>query len=484
MLIALPLALGVVAALVWRQSRPGQGRRELAAVAALALGARFVAALVITIIAHQSHWTDVWLSDEASFFLATESLLPDPLGSALPQGLEHLGGDGYLGLTTVVAMAGRVADAHTFRVINAALGTCVVLLSVLTARRMFGPRAGLITGLGLAVWPTLILWSATMLRDTLGGFAVVMAWWTLGRARELGWLRTVGALALTLVIAGSLRAYLAGAMVAGVGCWAAYPYLRQLRPRMLALLGAAVIVAGITVGVAREKEIDFAMHALLYRQTVTRVESLGRLYSDQPPSTVDLPMKPGTAVGLVQPGTGWILGGVLQGFDTPDVARVAFADESVRAVPFSELIPLESTKIPPLQLVAWFVPNLYTYLVGISPTSEPSNPAWIAIGLAWDALLVLAVMGCVRARLSPREWLFPLCVVVFTVLALIAVPGAPGNADRHRATQTLPLLLVLASGLISASAVSRRTAGLAVSTSSTRPPSEPAASSSRIRSAR
>jgi drug/metabolite transporter (DMT)-like permease len=68
------------------------------------------------------------------------------------------------------------------------------------------------------------------------------------------------------------------------------------------------------------------------------------------------------------------------------------------------------------------------------------------MALAWDAVVLLAALAAVRLRLNPREWLFPLCIVAATVLALIAVPGAPGNADRHRATQTIPLLLVLASG--------------------------------------
>jgi len=33
-------------------------------------------------------------------------------------------------------------------------------------RRLFGLRAALIAGVGLAVWPLLVLWSVTILRDT------------------------------------------------------------------------------------------------------------------------------------------------------------------------------------------------------------------------------------------------------------------------------------------------------------------------------
>src|SRR5579871_6568688 len=122
MLVAVPLAVAMVAAVAWRHAEglTQGGRRAIFVVAGVALGVRFAAALVILVIAHQSHWTNVWLNDEASFFLATESLLPNPLDAGLPGGLQHLSGDGYLGITTSVALlTGGVADANSFRTINA-----------------------------------------------------------------------------------------------------------------------------------------------------------------------------------------------------------------------------------------------------------------------------------------------------------------------------------------------------------------------------
>jgi hypothetical protein len=163
---------------------------------------------------------------------------------------------------------------------------------------------------------------------------------------------------------------------------------------------------------------------------------------------------------------------------------VAFTDESIRPEPVAELIPLQSTDIPPLQLVAWIGPNLLSYLDGTSLASNGSSPVWTAAALVWDALLVLAVYAIVRTRLSPRHWLFPMFVVAGTVLALVAVPGAPGNADRHRATQTIPLLLVLASALLVDWAASWRPSGFAVPRASARPATETAAANSRMRSAR
>ncbi|MBV9579945.1 MAG: hypothetical protein JO057_15250, partial [Chloroflexi bacterium] len=171
MLIALPLAVAIVAAVAWRHTEGPGGPRLVLVLAALALAVRLLATVVVSVIAQRVHITAVWLNDEASFFLATQSLLPNPLDKALPQGLEHLGGDGYLGLITVLSiLGGGIADANTFRVINSAFGAIVVVVSVLMARRLFGGRAALITGLVLAVWPTLVLWSATM--PTASGSAI------------------------------------------------------------------------------------------------------------------------------------------------------------------------------------------------------------------------------------------------------------------------------------------------------------------------
>ncbi|MBV9581200.1 MAG: hypothetical protein JO057_21675, partial [Chloroflexi bacterium] len=322
------------------------------------------------------------------------------------------------------------------------------------------------------------------LRDTAGGLAVVVVWWSLGRAHVDGWLRTLGTLGLALVVTLSLRPYLGGAIVVGVLAWAVYPSVRRLRLPGLAVLGACATAVVVVMVVILSRRIDYATHELLYRQTMTRMETLGRLYTDQPPATTDLPIKPGAAVGLVDPSSGWILGGVVQGFPSNDVARVAFTDESIREVPFSQLVPLQSTRIPPLELVAWVGPNLASYLLGTSMTTEPNSPVWIALALVWDVLLGLAIVSVVRRRLPAREWLFPLCIVGGTVLALIAVPGAPGNADRHRATQTVPLLLVLATGLLADWELATRASGLAVARMRMSPAKDTAPASSRMRSAR
>jgi hypothetical protein len=433
------------------------------------------------------HAEGVWLNDEASFFLATESLLPNPLDQALPLGLDHLAGDGYLGLTTAIALLVGSADSNTFRVANAGLGAMVVILSMLIARKEFGARAGLVTGLVLAVWPTLVLWSATMLRDTLGSFALLVACWSLYRARDLGLARTLGAVFLSVVVLLSLRPYLGGALLVGVLAWAAYPYVRRLSRGNRVLLGGAIVALGVLILISQARRIDFAAHDLLYRQTVTRVETLGRLYTDTPGDATNRPIRLGAAVAMADPQSGWLLTGVVAEYPAWDQVRVAFTDESIRDVPISAVVLMQDAQIPPLQLIAWIGPNTMSFLTGTSMTSDSSNPSWVVSALVWDLLVLVALVACVRERISPSHWLFPLCVIGGTVLALVAIPGAPGNADRHRTTQTVPVLVVLASGLLSSSLLRARSTwreGAIVTTSSSNPPSAPTPAISRMRSAR
>jgi hypothetical protein len=482
MLIVTLVVCGVVLGLAWRHAPPAE-RRVFVGLAALALGIRLAASIAIYFVAVRAHGEGLWLNDEASFWLATESLLPNPLDRNLPLGLDHLGGDGYLGLTTVVSMLfGSVADSNAFRFINAGMGALVVVLSALIARRLYGLRAAAVAAIGLSVWPLLVLWSSTILRDTMGSLAVVVVWWTLGRSRQAGWLQTMIVVFLALVIVLSLRPYLAGALMAGVLAWAAYPPLRRLSRTGLAAVGALVAVATVVLMIWQARRLDFAAHELLYRQTVTRMETLGRLYTDTPPDTANLPIKPGTAVAVADPHTGWLLAGVIQDFPHDAIVRAAFVDESVRDVPVVDVQLIQSAPIPPLQMIAWLGPNLVSYFGGTPLAGDTSSPAWIVGSLAWDVLLIVAVAASIRQRLSPREWLFPLCITAGTVLALVAVPGAPGNADRHRETQTVPLLFVLASGLVLSRV--RVASGDAVATTRTNPASEAAPAISRMRSAR
>jgi hypothetical protein len=468
----------------WRQA----GWRDLVLVGGAGFGLRLIAVGILAFIARtaDSNSTGVWLNDEASYWRATDALFPAPWDQALPQGLDHLGGNGYLGLTTAISLAVGGVDSLSFRMANAALGTIVVLLCAWLATVFFGRRAGLIAGLGAAVWPDLILWSATMVRDTLGSVAVVGVWWVLVSASRRRWLVSLCFVVLAIVLAVTLRTYLAIAVGLGVLAWWAYPGMRRQRPRTIVIAVASVVILCALLTVGQAKRIDEAVHELFYRQTVTRMETLGKLYRDPLPtdSIVQLPFRPGAAIALTDPPTGWVVTGLVDDSSEPGFVTVNLTDDTSRRVPISDVVLLQDARIPTVQLFSWLAPSALAVFAGLPTTTKAANLVWIPAALAWDVLVLAGVLGTIRSRLPVRDWLFPLCVIGGTIAALIAIPGDPGNAERHRATQTVPLLLVLASGLLASRAFATSVAGRPVKSATSMPARATTAVSSSRRSAR
>ena len=146
------------------------------------------------------------------------------------------------GATAIFVALGRV-DTVALRLANATLGALVALMASVVAARFVSQRAALVAGLVVGVWPTLILWSATFLRDTLASFVVVAVWWTLVYHQRVTQPRVLGVVALALVVLTSLRPYLAGAVALGVIAWAVVPLLAGRSKRSLAIVGVAFLVA-------------------------------------------------------------------------------------------------------------------------------------------------------------------------------------------------------------------------------------------------
>jgi hypothetical protein len=462
------LAFGavLVAALAARLAgRDAVTLRRLALVGGVAFGVRLVAITIIYLIAIRTHPEGTWLNDEASFYLAAESLLPNPWNAPLPQGLDHLGGNGYLGMLTAIALALGQMDTVAFRLANAALGAMVALLTTAVATRLFGVRTALVAGLAVALWPTEVLWSATFLRDTVCSFVVVAVWWTLMSHARLGSIRIGAVLVLALALLASLRPYLAGAVGLGVLAWGLFPLLAAQSRRVLLILSAAVVAGTALIAMVESRQIDEAAHALVYRQTTTRLETLGRLYYELNPNAPppERPFTPGIAVAKVNQQTGWLLTGLIQEPLGPGMVLVTYTDETVQPERTADLMLLQSAPLSPFQIAASIGWGLLSFLSGATTGTDSSSLVWTVDALAWDILLALAIIGTIRARIATREWLYPAVVVLGTVCALAGVPGAPGNDDRHRVAQALPLLTVFAVGVI-ASWPTRARAGRPVST--------------------
>ena len=103
-----------------------------------------------------------------------------------------------------------------------------------------------------------------------------------------------------------------------------------------------------------------------------------------------------------------------------------------------------------------------------------------------SGVLQLRVADFGRARRRAKAFRFAATGLVIggTLAALIAIPGDPGNAERHRATQTVPLLIVLASGFVASRRSAISMAGRPVSNASSMPKRATTAVSSSRRSAR
>ena len=374
--MVLAIGAALVAALVVRQASGPEAARRLALVAAVALGVRLAAVTAIYLIAIRSHAEGTFFNDEASFYLAAESLLPNPLDKPLPTGLEHLGTDAYLGLLTGLSLALGSSYSHmdtvAFRLVNATLGTLVAITTSIITARLVGNRAALVAGLLVALWPTLVLWSATFLRDTLASFIVVVTWWTLVFHRRWTDVRVLGVVLLAWLLLATLRPYLAGALTLGVIGWAVWPLIPGRSPRVLAASAAALVVLGVAVAALQARRIDESAHQLVYRQLTTRMETQGRLYRDSVPNDppYEPPFRPGAAVATIDPDSGWISPGLIDRPLGPGLVLVAFPDGSEQLLRIADLTLLQSAPLSPLQLLLSIQPGLITFLSGTSDAGE------------------------------------------------------------------------------------------------------------------
>lgn len=123
----------------------------------------------------------------------------------------HWGGEEYLFGTWVHLEAGLFLlfgyNVPVGLLANAVIAVAASLLVFDTARRSFGPRAGLAAMTAVALWPSLVLWSALNLKDPIAWLLIATFMWSVVRYQlEPRWWRLLVAIAAIALIE-SVRVY-------------------------------------------------------------------------------------------------------------------------------------------------------------------------------------------------------------------------------------------------------------------------------------
>jgi hypothetical protein len=274
--------------------------------------------------------------------------------------------------------------------LNAAIGGVLVAFAFDITRRLFDATAGLVGSILVAVYPSLVLWSALNLKDSLTLLLIALVLWSLLRFQEQRALWIIPAAFAPLVLMESLRNYIF------VGLILVIPAAVALTPR-LGLRNRAV---------ASFLAIGLSVLLLSTGTTAARgVPSLGDFEAERAAMAAGAntsfaePTPSATAVG------GDVLGRTLR-YMPRAAAYVLFAP-----FPWSARRPLDLVVLP--DMIVWY------------------------IALAGAALVLI------RYR---QDWgsLAPLIFFVGgTFLVLALAEGNVGTLFRHRA-MVVPFVFVLA----------------------------------------
>jgi hypothetical protein len=449
-----------------------------------AFGVRAALALAVTAVGLDANKFGLVLDDEASYYRATALLATQPLGTPLTPTLEHLGGNAYVGLATALALATGPSTLWP-RLLNALLGTLVVLLVARSARVHLGPTAVAPAAALAALWPASVIWGAFMLRDTLVALVVMALWWstTLWSRGE----RLLGGLlaALCLSLLAGMREYVAALAVAALVAWGLARPLARLPWRVVGIVVLAAGLAGTAV-VAQSGLLDRAARALVYRQAVVQLETQGMLYVEPPPDGLDGSYLPGELVAVTAAPADNPRLGVVHRYVDRASREVAFIQGDTTIVGVDDLAPMHEAPVSPAWLIGRSLAGLGGSIVGVGSEGidRPSALAWVAAALAWDALFATAAVGLWRQRRAWRTYVFPIVMALGTLTVLAGVPSGIGNAARHLAAHATPALIVLAVGAVASpgallAAGARREAGRMTSSTSPSAAMGPAASPTR-----
>lgn len=352
-------------------------------------------------------------------------------------------------------------DFTVVRLANVCLGTLTVALVYAIANAWRGRPAARAASVLVALWPTLVLWSGTGLREPLSIFLTLVFPWLLLRrfaqsAQPFQLLAVVtGVLALLLLAVLRPPAALAIATALLLGALVApWPSARRL---LRALPVAATVVVGIALIVvswrmSRDPAAflsQLSPRALEYREAAAeltpQLESDRSKLPDQPePSFMVL----STIVRAVPPGEATPQTGILYSYTRhPSGYEVLFEDGTRVALPASEVQPLSDANIGWSDLIGRPARALRLLFAPSGPGEPARRLVTAPDTVVWDALLVVAALGAAPAlRRAGPEGVVLVIYPLLLVLGLALLSTNLGTLVRHRSI-VVPWLALLAAPL-------------------------------------
>jgi hypothetical protein len=381
-----------------------------------AYGLRVAIVLVTHYVAKQSNGSGALFRDDYTNDLVGEWLVRIARGdvaTAIFAGHQYLLSSAYTYLLMgIYALFGYTPILP--KLLNAGLAALCAVLTFGIARRMFSARVATVAAIGMAVLPSLIVWSVATLKETLVLFVSLAALRILqfltvaNRRDQRVWDALVVLLGVTLLLL-DLRSSSAFIVVGLLGMLLVGRSHVRLRPWQMALAGVAV--AGLLVG------------GLLVVRVQTSNRPLGATFED-----ISLQIRHRRA---------------------QEAAGAASQLRPERDVPSLADSPLPSqaeaaSDAAPASFVGDVVDPLGYALLAPAPWQAQTLPEFAASAemLVWYVLLIGALLAW---RAGPRQRLFTLVLIAYGVanwLILAAVEGNVGNLLRHRLMLD-PILLIL-----------------------------------------
>jgi hypothetical protein len=425
--VSVPLAYALVVTLGPRLANACPADLRLAL--SLGLAARVLVAVGLGLYGRATHGGLPVLDDEESVHRAAVELGPILVGGFgdLQSAWWHLSGP-YLTLVGALYLVFG-PDFTVARILNAALGSLGIGLAFGITKRLFGQPAARAAAWTVALWPGLVLWSSTGLREALFlDLTLLVPWLFARRLPTPSRAAALGLAALTLVLIGALREYAAWILALG-GALA----LVRRTPLLVVPLVVALVLVWPRLPIAAR----LTPSALEYQAAAIELSTVPETDPAKRPGPPDPSMG---GIGLIVraqlPGESDLTTAVVYGYVTDPVRYVLATDrESLYVVPRERVLPIND------ETVTWDVPlrrlasGLRLLFVPPPPWgSEPvQRVATLPDALAWDLLVAITAVAAWRERrFGQGAWLVTGLYLAVMIVALGVISSNLGTAVRHR----------------------------------------------------